>query len=231
MSDDEQKGKAPAADSMEVHLDQLLDAVDESMTTDTAGAPTVEAAPPANAAPQLDDPDKPDESLVVHVDDLLESVKESVDSIEQEAARGAAIRAGEALLVLHHDDLQAARQFYGGTLGLEPRGGGNAHFASYWIGPKHELALCISNAAAEAARHAPRGSGPLIDLLLANVDETFARLVMADTEIVQPPTDRPWGSRTAIIRDPAGYALALSSPVKRWWSLVPTRCPRPRVRR
>ncbi len=205
-NDEEQKGKAPAGDSMAVHLDQLLDAVDESMNEEPEAAP-------AAVAPDLE-PEETEESLVVHVGDLLESVKESVDSIEQEAARGAAIRAGEALLVLHHDDLQAARQFYGGALGLEPRAGDNAQFASYWIGPKHELALCISSTDDEAARHAPRGSGPLVDLLVANVDETFARLVMADTEIVQPPSDRPWGLRTAIIRDPAGHALALSSRVK-----------------
>ena len=38
-------------------------------------------------------------------------------------------------------------------------------------------------------------------------------LVRAGVDIEEPPTDRPWGARSFVIRDPNGVVLHLSHPI------------------
>ena len=50
--------------------------------------------------------------------------------------------------------------------------------------------------------------GTYASLMLAtkDLDEAFAR-VQADAEVVQEPTDQPWGARDFALRDPAGNLI------------------------
>ena len=54
------------------------------------------------------------------------------------------------------------------------------------------------------------GSGPVIVEFLADdpaaVDALHARLDDG-TEVVQPPTDMPWGNRSLLLRDPGGVLV------------------------
>ncbi|WXH27483.1 hypothetical protein WA016_01407 [Myxococcus stipitatus] len=43
-----------------------------------------------------------------------------------------------------------------------------------------------------------------------NLEETFAKLSAAQVDVVQPPTDQPWGVRDCAVRDPAGNMIRIS---------------------
>jgi predicted enzyme related to lactoylglutathione lyase len=53
--------------------------------------------------------------------------------------------------------------------------------------------------------------GTFAGILLAtpDVDGTFARLQAAGAEIVQEPTDQPYGVRDCAVRDPAGNQIRI----------------------
>jgi catechol 2,3-dioxygenase-like lactoylglutathione lyase family enzyme len=45
-----------------------------------------------------------------------------------------------------------------------------------------------------------------------DLDATFDRLVAAEAEIVQEPTDQPWGTRDCAVRDPSGNMIRIDQP-------------------
>jgi catechol 2,3-dioxygenase-like lactoylglutathione lyase family enzyme len=45
-----------------------------------------------------------------------------------------------------------------------------------------------------------------------DLDGTFERLRASDAEIVQEPTEQPWGTRDFAVRDPAGNLLRIDQP-------------------
>jgi uncharacterized glyoxalase superfamily protein PhnB len=53
--------------------------------------------------------------------------------------------------------------------------------------------------------------GTFASLLLAtkDLDSTFERLQATDAEIIQEPTDQPYGIRDCALRDPAGNLIRL----------------------
>jgi len=57
------------------------------------------------------------------------------------------------------------------------------------------------------AQMAPRDSGSRVVFTLEvdDVDEACAELASSGIELLNGPMDRPWGIRTASIRDPDGY--------------------------
>ena len=73
------------------------------------------------------------------------------------------------------------------------------------------MTLCISNSSDERATWGADGKGVVIDFVVADVDETYARSVELGVALVEPPTDKPWGLRYASLLDPAGYTLTISS--------------------
>ena len=48
-----------------------------------------------------------------------------------------------------------------------------------------------------------------------NVDATFAELLAGGASPVTPPTTRPWGQRTAYVRDPDGHLIELAQDLDR----------------
>ncbi len=121
------------------------------------------------------------------------------------------ITPSESFVVIYHEDMRAARQFYEGLLGLQIRQLIYDWFVGYWISDKHEMTLCISTSPDERAQWAAGGKGVVIDFVVADVDDTYARLAERGVEFVEPPTDKPWGLRHASFLDPAGYTLTLTS--------------------
>jgi len=51
----------------------------------------------------------------------------------------------ESFVILYHEDIQAARAFYEGLLGLELREVTYDWFVGYWVSSKREMTLCISS--------------------------------------------------------------------------------------
>jgi catechol 2,3-dioxygenase-like lactoylglutathione lyase family enzyme len=54
-----------------------------------------------------------------------------------------------------------------------------------------------------------KGTYAMLVLATGDLDATFARVQEGDVEIVQEPTDQPYGVRDAAIRDPAGNLLRI----------------------
>lgn len=51
-----------------------------------------------------------------------------------------------------------------------------------------------------------------LGFFVANVDNAYAELVVLGAAAVTPPADRPWGQRTAYVRDPDGNLIELVQP-------------------
>jgi uncharacterized glyoxalase superfamily protein PhnB len=45
-----------------------------------------------------------------------------------------------------------------------------------------------------------------------NLDETFEKVRDAGAEIVQEPTEQPWGTRDFAVRDPSGNLVRIDQP-------------------
>ena len=54
------------------------------------------------------------------------------------------------------------------------------------------------------------GSGMWLGLDVTNADTEYDWLKQKGVEIVQPPTDQPWGERTFVVRDPDGVLVYLA---------------------
>ena len=123
---------------------------------------------------------------------------------------------------LPHDDPEASLAFYRDTLGFEVRldvGTGTMRWIT--VGPADQPGTSI-------VLHPP-GAGPGITdderrtiaemmakgtyatLLLAtkDLDGTFERLQASDAEVVQEPTEQPYGVRDCAFRDPAGTLIRI----------------------
>jgi uncharacterized glyoxalase superfamily protein PhnB len=54
-----------------------------------------------------------------------------------------------------------------------------------------------------------KGTFASINLATSDLDGTFERLQAGDAEVVQEPTDQPYGVRDCAFRDPAGNLLRI----------------------
>ena len=122
-----------------------------------------------------------------------------------------AIHPFESFVILYHKDMQAARAFYEGLMGLELREVTYDWFVGYWISAKHEMTLCISTSPEERRQWGADGKGVVIDFVVPDVDEAYLDLISRGVQFVEPPTDKPWGLRTASFLDPGGYTLTVTS--------------------
>jgi catechol 2,3-dioxygenase-like lactoylglutathione lyase family enzyme len=59
--------------------------------------------------------------------------------------------------------------------------------------------------------HRRDGNGTYASIMLAtsDLDGTFERVQVAGAEVVQEPTDQPWGTRDCAFRDPAGNLVRI----------------------
>ena len=123
--------------------------------------------------------------------------------------------------VLVHDPEQALT-FYRDTLGLELRSDvGREDFRWLVVGAPSQpgVAICITNYL--------NGSPADIDALSAlvakgalngvhfqadDLDAAFAKIRDSGAEIVQEPTQQPWGTRDFAVRDPSGNLVRIDQP-------------------
>ena len=61
----------------------------------------------------------------------------------------------------------------------------------------------------------PDAPGFEIGCKVADVDAAYAELVSSGATPAVPPTDRPWGQRTAYVRDPDGHLVELAQDLDR----------------
>ena len=123
---------------------------------------------------------------------------------------------------LPHDDPEASLAFYRDTLGFEVRNDveyGGLHWIT--VGPAGQPGTSIvlyppgaSPGITDDERRTiteMMAKGTYASLLLAtrDLDGTFERVQAGDAEVVQEPTDQPWGVRDCAFRDPAGNLLRI----------------------
>jgi AraC-like DNA-binding protein len=112
--------------------------------------------------------------------------------------------------------------FYRDTLGFEVRGDveyGGMHWIT--VGPADQPGTSIVLYPPEAspgitdderrtiAEMMAKGTFASINLATTDLDGTFARLQAGDAEVVQEPTDQPYGIRDCAFRDPAGNLIRI----------------------
>jgi uncharacterized glyoxalase superfamily protein PhnB len=124
--------------------------------------------------------------------------------------------------MLPHDDPVAAVAFYRDTLGFEVRADVEYN-GLHWItvGPADQPDTAIvlypptaSPGVTEDERRTiaemmAKGTYASVNLSAADIDSTFERLQAGDAEVVQEPTDQPYGLRDCAFRDPAGNLIRI----------------------
>jgi uncharacterized glyoxalase superfamily protein PhnB len=123
---------------------------------------------------------------------------------------------------LPHTDPDATLAFYRDTLGFEVRNDveyGGMHWIT--VGPADQPGTSIVLYPPEAtpgvtedeqrtiAEMMAKGTFASINLATADLDATFERLQAGDADVVQEPTEQPYGLRDCAFRDPAGNLLRI----------------------
>lgn len=123
---------------------------------------------------------------------------------------------------LPHDDPDAALTFYRDTLGFEVRNDVD-YRGLRWItvGPAGQPGTSIvlhppgadpgvtDDERRTIAEMMAKGTYAGINLATRNLDATFERLQARDVDVVQEPTEQPWGVRDCAVRDPAGNLIRI----------------------
>jgi catechol 2,3-dioxygenase-like lactoylglutathione lyase family enzyme len=123
---------------------------------------------------------------------------------------------------LPHDDPDAALGFYRDTLGFEVRNDvGYEGMRWITIGPpgQPDTSIVLHPPAADPGiteeerrtitEMMAKGTYGGINFATGDLDATFERLAAGGAEVVQEPTDQPYGVRDAAIRDPAGNLIRI----------------------
>jgi len=124
--------------------------------------------------------------------------------------------------MLPHDDPDASLAFYRDTLGFEVRldvGQGKMRWIT--VGPPNQpdtnVVLYPPTATPGLtdderrliAEMMAKGTYAQINLATKDLDATFERVQAGDAEIVQEPTEQPYGVRDCALRDPAGNMVRI----------------------
>jgi uncharacterized glyoxalase superfamily protein PhnB len=124
--------------------------------------------------------------------------------------------------LLPHEDPDASLAFYRDTLGFEVRND-VAYGGMHWItvGPPNQpdTSIVLDPPAATPgitederrtiAEMMAKGTYASINLATADLDGTFERAQASDAEVVQEPTEQPYGIRDCAFRDPAGNLIRI----------------------
>ncbi|EFG79069.1 glyoxalase family protein [Mycobacterium parascrofulaceum ATCC BAA-614] len=123
---------------------------------------------------------------------------------------------------LPHDDPESSLAFYRDILGFEVRldvGKGEMRWIT--VGPPNQpdTSVVLNPPAANPgltdderrtiAEMMAKGSYAMLLLATKDLDRTFGQLQANDVDIVQEPTEQPYGLRDCAVRDPAGNLIRI----------------------
>ncbi len=126
----------------------------------------------------------------------------------------------QCFVMTHAPDL--AVSFYRDALGLELRNDvarGDFRWITVGAASQPDVAIVLTNylngspadqdaLAALLAKGAMNG----VHFHTDDLDDTFQKLKASGAEIVQEPTDQPWGTRDCAVRDPSGNMVRIDQP-------------------
>jgi predicted enzyme related to lactoylglutathione lyase len=125
-------------------------------------------------------------------------------------------------MLLPHEDPDASVAFYRDTLGFEVRndvGYGGMHWIT--VGPANQPGTSIvlyppaatpgitDDERRMIAEMMAKGTYASINLATADLDGTFEGVQAGGAEVVQEPTEQPYGIRDCSFRDPAGNLIRI----------------------
>jgi uncharacterized glyoxalase superfamily protein PhnB len=123
---------------------------------------------------------------------------------------------------LPHDDPEASLAFYRDTLGFEVRNDvGKGKMRWITVGPADQPGTSIvldpptanpgitDSERRTIAEMMAKGTYATLLLATTDLDGTFERLQSSDAEVVQEPTEQPYGIRDCAVRDPAGNLIRI----------------------
>src|SRR5215469_1331263 len=124
---------------------------------------------------------------------------------------------------LPHDDPEASLAFYRDILGFEVRNDvGQGKMRWITVGPVDQPGTSIvlhppaaypgitDDERRTIAEMMAKGTYGIITLATTDLDDTFARLEAGGADVVQEPTDQPYGIRDCAFRDPAGNLIRIN---------------------
>ena len=127
-----------------------------------------------------------------------------------------------AQTLLPHEDPQASLAFYRDILGFEVRNDveyGGMHWITVGPPDQPDTSIVLYPPAATpgltdqerrtVAEMMAKGTFASINLAATDLDGIFERLQAGDAEVVQEPTDQPYGVRDCAFRDPAGNLVRI----------------------
>ena len=123
---------------------------------------------------------------------------------------------------LPHTDPEASLAFYRDTLGFEVRldvGGGAMRWLTVGPAGQPDTSIVLAPPAVSPgiteeekrtiAEMMAKGTYGMLLLATSDLDATFEKLQAGDADIVQEPTEQPYGVRDFAVRDPAGNLLRI----------------------
>ena len=124
--------------------------------------------------------------------------------------------------MLPHSDPETSLAFYRDILGFEVRND-VGYDGMHWItiGPpaQPDVSVVLYPPAANPGiteeekrtidEMMAKGTYAMINLATRDVDGTFDKIQASDAEVVQEPTDQPYGVRDCAFRDPAGNMIRI----------------------
>jgi lactoylglutathione lyase len=121
-------------------------------------------------------------------------------------------------VVIVVEDLDRALHFYCDLLGM-PLAHRSGSFAQLATGVTrvalYERPAMATTLGRELTPPAPDAPGFELGFKVDDCDAAYEELVAAGATADVPPTDRPWGQRTAYMRDPDGHLVELAQDLAR----------------
>jgi len=123
---------------------------------------------------------------------------------------------------LPHTDPEAALGFYRDTLGFEVRNDvGYEGMRWITVGPVGQTTSIVlyppeatpgitDDERRTITEMMAKGTYASINLATPDLDATFAKIEATDAEVMQEPTDQPYGVRDCAFRDPAGNMVRIA---------------------